>query len=298
MDEGRLKLLKSLYLLDQIPDEQLAVLGEFLKPLELADGAVVFEEGSRGEGLYFVSSGQIRISKKIAGGKSKDLAVLGPGDCFGEMALVETIARSATATALGPTTAFELARADLDRFLKSNPTLAMGFFSELVQVQSVRLRRTSSELALLFDLSNLFLEPHRTAKDLLPKLLDRVTPHLEGNWSASAHLYNPFNEEMEAVAKTGPGDLAATACPVGSADSALWVDDQTFYVCLPGPKRPLGYLIFRRDAALSGEAKGEIARTLTTVGRLLSSAIENINYRAEDALRARLQQSNHGLAQF
>lgn len=291
----KLALLKKVRLLDQIPDSQLAALGEFLKPVDLADGAVIFEEGSKGDSLYFVTLGHVRIFKKAKGGP-KDLAILGPGDCFGEMALVETSARSATAAAAGSTSLFELGRDDMNRWLKSHPELAVDFFSELAQVQSKRLRRTSNELTLLFDLSNLLLERLSTGKELLNKVLDHVVPHLEGSWSSAAYLYNIFNEEMD---KVGGGDgfdftTLAGKLPPPSETGSVWIDERTYYVCLPGVKQSQGYIVFYSHDPLSQGDRDEVGRTLTTVARLLTSAVENLNFRTDEILRARLKAQTHG----
>lgn len=287
----KLRLLKSLHLLDQIPEPQLVTLGEFLQPRLYHETTVIFEEGSRGNSLYFVSSGQIRISKKVSEKLSKDLALLGSGDCFGEMALIEEVARSASAETVGPAVVFELARADLNRWLKSRPELAMGFFAELVQVQSKRLRRTSNELALHFDLSRLLLDHTLTPKLLLTKVLEHVLPHMEGNWSAATYLYNQFNEEMEFVDSHGEGTFIteASQLPDPGDGQNSWSDNTTFNVFLPETKHPQARIIFRSSAPLPKEDRGEIGRMLTTVSRLLISAIENIQYRTEDSLRSRLQ---------
>src|ERR1019366_7270978 len=133
MDQEKLKLLKSLHLLDQIPEDQLTTLEKFLKPVSLKDGEVLFEEGSRGESLFFVSSGHIKISKKVSGQDFKDLAIMGPGDSFGEMAVIEAVTRSARAAASGETVVFKLRRDDLNLWLKENPKAAMAFFAQLVQ---------------------------------------------------------------------------------------------------------------------------------------------------------------------
>ncbi len=294
--EEKLKLLQSVRLLDQIPARQLGALGEFLKPLEFADGDAIFEEGSKGESLYFVTSGNVRISKRASGGEAKDLAILGPGDCFGEMALLEDVARSATATASGAAGLFELSRADMNRWLKSNPELAVDFLNELVQVQSKRLRRTSSELTLLFDLSSLLLDQTETDKELLSKVLAHLMPHIEGSWSSAAYLYNVFNDEMDFTAGTGGFDFAALqdALPPATETRSLWLDPSTYYVSLPSLRRPLGYLIFRSQSPLADDDRAELGRTLSTVARLLTSALENINYRTDESLRARLKARHHG----
>ena len=67
----RLKLLRSVRLLEAIPENQLATLSEFLAPVEFADGAVIFAEGSTGDSLYFVTSGRVRISKSVAAGRKE-----------------------------------------------------------------------------------------------------------------------------------------------------------------------------------------------------------------------------------
>lgn len=294
MDQDeKLRLLKSLHLLDQIPEDKLAALGEFLKPVLLQAGALIFAEGTKGNSLYFVSSGQIRISKAVAGKISKDLALLGPGDCFGEMALIEEVARSASATAATPSVVFELGRADMNRWLKSHPELAMGFFSELVQLQSKRLRRTSSELALLFDLSSLLLDQTMTANALLTKVLEHVTPHLEGSWSAAAYVYNPFNEEMDFVSAQGDRKFNENSHRLEGPGPMknVWIDKYTYHVFLPEDKRPLGYFIFHNAAGVANDGRGETGRTLTMVARLVTAALENINFRTDEILRARLKAS-------
>lgn len=291
----RLKLLKSVRLLDQIPERQLAALADFLNPLDLEDGALVFEEGAKGDSLFFVTRGQIRISKKVSGAE-KDLAILGPGDCFGEMALVEEVSRSASARAYGAASLFQLGRAEMNRWLKEHPELAVDFFTELVLVQSRRLRHTSNELALLFDLSNLLLEPSASGKELLAKVLDRLVPYLEGSWSACAFLYNVFNAEMEPAASLGSFDFSPLSAqlPPPSEAPSVWIDPATYYVCLPGAKRALGYLVFHSQNSLTVEDRTELGRTLTTVARLLTSALENIEFRTEESLRARLKARSYG----
>jgi CRP-like cAMP-binding protein len=295
--QEKLRLLKSVQLLGQIPERQLEALGEFLTPVELTDGAVIFEEGTKGDSLYFVTGGRVRISKRVAEGELKDLAILGPGDCFGEMALVDDVVRSAQAAALGDAKLFQLHRDDMNRWLKSHPELAVDFFAHLVQTLTRRLRRTSSELTLIYDLSHSLLEQWETGKALLSRVLEHVVPHLEGEWSAAAYLYNMFNDEMDFVAGCGPFDFAAihAKLPPMKETRSLWIDEHVYYASLPGDKRPHGYLIFHSAADLREEQRTEIGRTLTTVAQLLTSALENINHRLDQSLRERLkQQTSHG----
>jgi CRP-like cAMP-binding protein len=287
-----LRLLKSIRLFDQIPERQLEALQKHLTPVEFKDGALVFEEGAPGDSMFFVTSGRVRISKRAQAGENKDLAILGPGECFGEMALVDNVARSASAHANGPTSLMRLHRDDLNRWLKSHPELAVDVFAQLVQVFTRRLRRTSNELTLLFDLSHVMIEAPASGQELLTRVLDHILPHLEGDWSAAACLYNPFNDEMEQVAAQGPTEARAlkTQLPPRDEKRSLWLDDRWFYVSLPGRRQPHGYLLFHTENPMKTEERDEAARTLSAVGRLLASALENLDFRLDESLRERLKQ--------
>ena len=296
------QLLKSLKLLHGIPEDQLGTLGEFLVARKFEDGAPVFEEGTKGSSLFFVADGNVRIAKHLrssGGGTAsyKELALLGPGDCFGEMAIIEEEApRSASAIAAGPALLFELGRDQLHRWLGAHPQLAMGFFSRLVAMLSGRLRRSSNELTLLFDLSNLLLEPFPSATAMFDKAMPRIMQYLEGEWVSGAYLYNQFNDEMDLVDTEGDYQAVAERLCVNPAAAAnAWLDDSTYQVVFPGKTRALGSIVFHRAKPVDAEEKNEIGRTLTTTARLMASALENISYRAEDDMRARLKKNTEGL---
>lgn len=287
----RVALLRALELFDQYPEERLSVLSQYLEPLSFADGAEVFAEDSEGDGLYFVVSGRVRVTKRLAGGAQKDLASLGAGDCLGEMALLEATPRSAGAYASGAAELLRLKRDDLKKWLAADPQLAMQFFAELVAVQSRRLRRTSAELALIYDLSSLLVEPSANAADLLKRALGRVVPHLEGHWSAAAFAYNQYNDEMDAAGEAGPEKFGpeAAAVPPKHAPVLDWADDRTAVLSLRAPSKLLATMRLRAGDALDEGKRVEAARLLAAVARLLTSSLENIDFRADEALRARLQ---------
>lgn len=296
MEPGeKLALLKSVKLLAGLPDERLAKLGEFLTPETLAHGATVFAEGSQGESLYFISRGHVRIAKRLRSDKDgepsyKELAILGPGDCFGEMALIEARQRSADAIASGETVLLRLGREDLNRWLASDAGLAMGFFAQLVHMLSSRLRRSSNEMTLLYDLSNLLLEPLASAKELLDRVMPRVMAYFEGDWVAGAYVYNEFNAEMDLVETEGDYHSVKDALKVPlEPKRSDWIGEGTYQVIFPGKKRVMGFVVLHRAQPLDLEERNEYARTLTTTARLVTAALENIGYRTEEGLRARLK---------
>ncbi|MBI5242174.1 MAG: cyclic nucleotide-binding domain-containing protein [Elusimicrobia bacterium] len=295
----KLKLLKSLNLFSQAPEDDLAKLGDFLTPEEHADGDVIIQEGTKGDTLYFIAEGRVRVVKSLpregAGAQEapayKDLAIMGPGDCFGEMEILEkTVTRSASVIASGEAVLLRLSRSDLHRWLEARPMLAMGFFAQLVQVLSGRLRQSSRELTFIFDLSQILLERFSNPRELLHKVLERVSPHLEGDWTAGAYAYNEFNDELELVAAQGNYDSVTEETKTAAVrGGAGWLDDQTYVVSFPGARHALGFFLFRRSSVLSEEERTEFDRALTTTARLISTAIENIGFRAEESFRSRLK---------
>lgn len=77
------------------------------------DKQVIFEEGERGDRMYVVESGSVRIYRTRSG-KNIEYGIIGPGESFGELALFAERKRSASAQAKGPT---ELQLIDIDNFL-------------------------------------------------------------------------------------------------------------------------------------------------------------------------------------
>jgi len=293
----KLALLNSVKLLASIPDEQLLKLGEYLREERFEDGKPVFEEGMKGDRLYFITKGQVRIAKKlrtenVKEQELKELAMLGPGDCFGEMALIDAVPRSADAVPKGDAVLFSLSRDTLNEWLKGNPAAAMSFFTRLVQTLSGRLRTSSGELTLLFDLSHLLLETFESPKQLLDRVMTRIMQYLEGDWCAGAYVYNEFNGETELIDVEGDYEKIKDRLNISANPSASeWTGESTYQVVFPGQKRIMGYIVFHRACAPNAEEKNEFTRTMDTTAGLITSALVNIGYRTEDNMRARLKKN-------
>jgi CRP/FNR family transcriptional regulator, cyclic AMP receptor protein len=293
-DEKRIEQIKSLALFSHLSDARLEQLSQFLKELRFSAGDVIFEEGSHGDSLFLVAEGQVRIEKKVAAEKGlKELALLSSGDFFGEMALIEETPRSARAVAHADVRVLMLSRKELFEWLNSQPVMALGFFVELLRVFSQRLRHTTNELALLYDVSHLILGQFTTPAEFLTKLLKHVVPHLEGQWSGAAYVYNPFNEEIERVAVEGPGPLPKALSARESSTNG-WIAATTFRADMPGDKGPIGYLVFTNAVPMNGKEKDEISIALSTMAHLVSSALQNIAHRQEESDRARLERQTKG----
>jgi CRP-like cAMP-binding protein len=92
--------------------------------LEMADpGQQVVREGEPGEGFYIVVDGNVEVHAKGLHGEQVRLAILGPGDYFGEDSLLEGTPRTATVEAVTPCALLRLSRADFDALLERAPDL-------------------------------------------------------------------------------------------------------------------------------------------------------------------------------
>ncbi|HSN55906.1 MAG TPA: cyclic nucleotide-binding domain-containing protein [Candidatus Sulfomarinibacteraceae bacterium] len=115
-----------------------------LEPLRTSfkAGSVVFEEGDLGLAMYVIESGEVEIRKRL-GRKSEVLAVLGKGDFFGEMCMLEDeVPRSATALAKTDVDAVMIDRSAFTFILKHNPEITIRIMRKLVR----RLRQTTEML--------------------------------------------------------------------------------------------------------------------------------------------------------
>jgi CRP-like cAMP-binding protein len=135
-------------------------------------GTVIFTKGDPGTSMMAVLAGRVRVSSVSSEGKEVMLNVIGPGEIFGEIALLDGKSRSADATALEDTTLLVVERRNFLPFIMRNEGLVERLFIVLCD----RLRRTSTaleELA-LFDL------PARLARLLLKLSQDYGRPASNG----------------------------------------------------------------------------------------------------------------------
>lgn len=87
-------------------------------------GETVFKEGDIGDAFYIIQAGRVAVNVKTSFLFSKTVKALGPGDFFGEIALISRDPRTATIKCLELTRLFVLAAANFDLVLKQNPAAA------------------------------------------------------------------------------------------------------------------------------------------------------------------------------
>jgi CRP-like cAMP-binding protein len=106
----------------------------------------VFNEGDIGSGMYSIRTGQVQIYKLDEQGKETELAVLKPGDFFGEVALTASRPRCASARTTEPTVLVGLFRSDMLEAVRRHPAPSAKIMLGLNRVISDRLLQCSLQL--------------------------------------------------------------------------------------------------------------------------------------------------------
>lgn len=152
-------VLRQAPLFSALDDEAATALSASMGESKLRRGDVLFHEGDSGDRLYIVVDGKVKLGRSAPDGRENLLAVMGPGQMFGELSLFDPGPRSATVTAVTDATFASLSHEDLLRWLDGRPTVARTLLTQLAS----RLRKSNDVVADL-----VFSDvPGRVAKALL-----------------------------------------------------------------------------------------------------------------------------------
>ena len=114
-------LLKQVAVFGGLSEGQLALVFGLLDERDYAAGATVVEEGTSGRELFVIKEGTAEILKRQPDGRQAQIAELGAGACFGEMALVGIMRRSATVRARSALRVLVLPYAKIARLAEEHP---------------------------------------------------------------------------------------------------------------------------------------------------------------------------------
>jgi CRP/FNR family transcriptional regulator, cyclic AMP receptor protein len=120
--------LRKVPLFAELDDEDLGRLANQMKERHFSEGNPMTSEGSGGAGFFVITDGNATVS---VGGEVK--ATLGPGDYFGEIALIDDGMRSATITAATDVTAYGLTSWEFKPFVEDHPQVAWALLKTLAE---------------------------------------------------------------------------------------------------------------------------------------------------------------------
>lgn len=126
-------LLKSVAVFAGFPEEQLQALSTMVLRRSAPRGTAVVREGDPADALYIVLSGRVKVIVGEADGKETILSILGQGEFFGDMGIIDDGPRSASVIALEPCELLALTRQAFRRCLGEYPDLALGVMRVLVR---------------------------------------------------------------------------------------------------------------------------------------------------------------------
>ena len=140
---NRVELLASIPMFEGLDEFDLVAIADELRVIQLVPGDVVFNAGDNGDSMYIVAKGIISIYIPSVDPSSRiELASLGTGSCFGEIALFDDKPRSASAQAICDTVVLRLGKNSFVRCIESRPSVAIG----IIKTESELLRNTNAML--------------------------------------------------------------------------------------------------------------------------------------------------------
>ncbi|MFN8557129.1 MAG: Crp/Fnr family transcriptional regulator [Dehalococcoidia bacterium] len=142
MAENLVGLLAEVPIFADVQPQELARLADRMRRRTFRRNEVVLHRGDPAGALHIVASGRVKITLPSEEGDETVLALLGAGQCFGEVAALDGGPRSATVTAIEPTETFALLREDLLALARESPDFALALIATL----AARLRRADEWL--------------------------------------------------------------------------------------------------------------------------------------------------------
>ena len=125
---------------------EIGLLSQFMQAYRSEPGAEIIREGETGDCLVFLIEGKIEVFKQDRWNAPRLIALILPGQSFGEMSMIDGEPRFASCVAAEVCTVAVLSRDSLARIILEQPTLGAKLLMELVLMLSQRLRQTSSML--------------------------------------------------------------------------------------------------------------------------------------------------------
>jgi CRP/FNR family cyclic AMP-dependent transcriptional regulator len=138
-------VLRTVPLFASVPDDQLRLLATVVTRRSTTRGSIVIAAGDATDSLYIILSGRLKVMMSDAEGKEVILSLLGAGEFFGEMGLIDDNPRSASVVSIEPCELLAITRRDFRKCMTENGEMAMAVMRGLVR----RLREADRKIGSL-----------------------------------------------------------------------------------------------------------------------------------------------------
>lgn len=142
MTERAPQLLKEIELFSELTEQELKDVASLAQVKHLPTDTAIFHEGDTSDAIYITVNGRVKIVTTSSDGKEFILTVLGAGQVFGEMGLLETAPRSASVVSITEVELLVIKLPDFEHLLNTSP----GISRKLMAILSRRLRRANSKM--------------------------------------------------------------------------------------------------------------------------------------------------------
>jgi CRP/FNR family transcriptional regulator, cyclic AMP receptor protein len=143
VSSDNVSLLQRVPLFAELSRDELGRIAAVAVPRSFPKGVRVFHEGDQSDACYLVRSGDLRVTREHSDGRAIALATLGAGDIFGELAMLDRGARSASVETLAESELLALPAGEVRRLLTEHPDIAV----KLIVALTRRLRETNERVA-------------------------------------------------------------------------------------------------------------------------------------------------------
>jgi CRP/FNR family transcriptional regulator, cyclic AMP receptor protein len=136
-----LSIMKRVELFRGLSDQQLTQIGDLSTRQTYPDGAMIISQGSQGDAIYIISSGQVAVQARNPRGENVDAVYLGEGQIVGEMALIDQAPRSASVAAVGEeTVVYSIPIQEFTTLCQANTDIGYIMMRNMAQDLSFKLR--------------------------------------------------------------------------------------------------------------------------------------------------------------
>ncbi len=137
-----IKLIRSIPIFGDLDEDEIKKIGEIGINRRYTKNGIVFLEEEEGAALFIITSGKVKVVRTDDEGREVILSILGEGDFFGEMAILDGLPRSATVVSIDQSELFMIHRRDFLHLIEKSPQVAVSLLRELTR----RLRKSDEQI--------------------------------------------------------------------------------------------------------------------------------------------------------
>ncbi len=156
--------LRSVPVFQDLKGQSLDSLLDLLEEQKWNVGDIICNEGELGRTLYVIREGEVEVLRKSSSGAQQSIVKLGPGECFGEMTLVELQPRSASCVVRKKAITYSLTNLDLWNLYKGDNFAYVIVLQNITRMLSRRLRKADSRIVEFIELSQSKPAPKKSAR--------------------------------------------------------------------------------------------------------------------------------------